>query len=124
MIKNVIGTCPICEQNLIATKLSCPSCQIEITGSFSLSHFSNLSKAELDFVAGFISVYGSIKEMEKLFNISYPTVKKNLDIIIQKMGLQNHHHDVDQKDILAKLQTKELSVEEALEQLKGKYKHD
>lgn len=121
MEKEVIGTCPICQGNLIATKLSCPSCQIEITGAFKLSSFSNLTKEELDFVAGFISVYGNIKEMEKMFNISYPTVKKNLDLIISKMGLQQHAvSQTSQTDILDKLANKELSVKEALDQLKGK----
>ncbi|NLA78184.1 MAG: DUF2089 domain-containing protein [Erysipelothrix sp.] len=121
MEKEVIGTCPICQGNLIATKLSCPSCQIEITGAFKLSSFSNLTKEELDFVAGFISVYGNIKEMEKMFNISYPTVKKNLDLIISKMGLQQHAaNQTSQTDILDKLANKELSVKEALDQLKGK----
>src|SRR5690554_6534213 len=121
MRKELIGTCPVCSNKLIATKLTCQVCNTEISGEFELSRFSNLTKDELYFVETFIQVYGSIKEMEKVLNISYPTVKKNLDIIVKKMGYdQRSIEDDNEKDeILQKLQSKEISVEEALQLLKG-----
>ncbi len=119
MRKEVIGTCPVCSNKLIATRLTCQMCNTEISGEFELSRFSNLSKEELYFVETFVKVYGNIKEMEKELNVSYPTVKKNLDIIVKKMGYTQKDDDQDENDeILERLQKKELSVEDALKLIK------
>ncbi len=120
MRKEVIGTCPVCANKLVATKLTCLVCHTEITGEFELSRFSHLNKEELYFVETFVKVYGNIKEMEKELNISYPTVKKNLEHIIRKMGYDNQPavDPAHAEDVLSKLQNKEMSFDEALELLK------
>ena len=68
-----------------------------------------------------IRVQGNIKEMEKEFNISYPTVKKMLDTIITKMGFpvkQEAEPAVRADDVLSRLQQGEISAEEAIALLK------
>ena len=35
----------------------------------------------------FVQVHGSIKEMERIFGISYPTVKNRLDAIAEQLPL-------------------------------------
>ena len=35
----------------------------------------------------FVQVHGSIKEMERIFGISYPTVKNRLDAIAKQLPL-------------------------------------
>lgn len=84
-MKEVIGNCPVCDHDLSVTKLTCHNCETEISGDFRLSKFDYLSKTELAFVETFIIKQGNIKEIEKELNISYPTVKKNLNLIIQKL---------------------------------------
>jgi len=120
MKKEVIGICPVCNNTLLATRLTCNHCHTEITGEFSLSRFSYLSKDELAFVETFIRVQGNIKEMEKELNVSYPTVKKNLEQIITKMGFPTvrSSSSVDENEVLLRLKNKELSVDEALELLR------
>lgn len=118
MRKEVIGTCPVCSNKLVATKLSCQVCHTEITGEFELSRFSNLNKEEIHFVETFVRVYGSIKEMEKQLGISYPTVKKNLDQIISKMGYAVEVNEDKTQLVLDQLEKKELSVEAAIKLLR------
>ncbi len=119
MRKEVIGTCPVCSNKLIATRLTCQVCHTEISGEFELSRFSSLSKEDLYFVETFVKVYGNIKEMEKELNVSYPTVKKNLDYIVNKMGYTQKAVDQDlNDDVLEKLHNKEITVEDALKLLK------
>ncbi len=115
MKHEVIGTCPVCGNDLTVTKLSCGVCHTEISGDFALSKFSALSKEDLNFIETFIKVSGNIREMEKSLGISYPTVKKNLDGIIVKLGLETIEllPVVDEEDILEKLRNKEITVEEA-----------
>ena len=44
MRKEVIGTCPVCQNSLLATRLSCNVCHTEITGEFELSRFSRFQQ--------------------------------------------------------------------------------
>ena len=121
MRKEVIGTCPVCQNSLLATRLSCNVCHTEITGEFELSRFSYLNKEELNFIETFIKVYGNIKEMEKELDISYPTVKKMLEQVVTKMGFETRDSKethTNTEDILTKIKNKELSVNEALTLLK------
>lgn len=121
MRKEVIGTCPVCQNSLLATRLSCNVCHTEITGEFELSRFSYLNKEELNFIETFIRVYGNIKEMEKELDVSYPTVKKMLEQVVTKMGFEtreNKEPNPNTEDILTKIKNKEISVNEALTLLK------
>ena len=121
MRKEVIGTCPVCQNSLLATRLSCNVCHTEITGEFELSRFSYLNKEELNFIETFIRVYGNIKEMEKELDISYPTVKKMLEQVVSKMGFEARDaRDINPntEDILNKIKNKDISVNDALTLLK------
>ena len=52
---------------------------IVIEGSFELPPLARLSAEDQVFVMAFIHCHGSIKETERVFGISYPTVKNRLN---------------------------------------------
>ena len=52
--------------------------EIAIEGSFELPPLARLSGEDQIFVIAFLRSHGSIKEMERIFGISYPTVKNRL----------------------------------------------
>ena len=58
---------------------------IAIEGEFDLPPLSSLTAEEQVFVAAFVKCHGSIKQMEKLFGISYPTVKNRLNALGNKL---------------------------------------
>lgn len=58
---------------------------IAIEGSFTLSPLAKLTAEDQLFVTAFVRSHGSIKEMEALFGISYPTVKNRLNAISAQM---------------------------------------
>lgn len=66
----------------------CPQCKTSITGEFESTGFHQLDKSELNFVEIFITSRGNIKEVESRLGISYPTVRKSLDRIIEKLEQQ------------------------------------
>ena len=124
MKKEVIPHCPVCDNELIITRLNCDKCNIEISGEFSLSRLSLLTKEQLKFVEIFLKNSGSIKAIEKDLNISYPTVKKLLNEVLQELGYdvndQNDNKEsLKRQEILDKLANKEISYEEASEALKN-----
>ncbi len=121
MQKHVIGECPICGHDLFVTKLECSHCHSEISGKFQLSKFNYLSKEHLYFIELFIKNKGSIKQLEKELQVSYPTVKKMLNEVIESLGYaveEESFSEKDREEILNKLSRGEISSEEALKKLK------
>lgn len=114
----VLGFCPICEQKLQVTQLSCHGCQTQINGQYQLNKFSYLPKELLRFAEVFLKNRGNIKEVERELGISYPTVRRMLDQTIQELGYQTIEEQVNRQEVLTRLEKGELSVEEAAELLK------
>ena len=54
---------------------------IAIEGAFELPRLARLSAEDQVFVAAFVRSHGSIKEMEQVFGVSYPTIKARLNRI-------------------------------------------
>jgi hypothetical protein len=92
-----------------------------IEGSFGLPPLAQLSADDQFFVAAFVRSHGSIKQMEKLFGVSYPTIKNRLRQIGEK--LQFMDIDISPPDddgVLDRLERGEISAAEAVELLKKK----
>src|SRR6476660_1979855 len=51
---------------------------IAIEGSFELSQLARMSLEDQVFITAFVRCHGSIKEMEQVFGVSYPTIKSRL----------------------------------------------
>ena len=105
MKKQTIGNCPICHNKLYVKTLRCDNCDTEISGQFELSPFDTLSKEQLDFALVFIKCQGNIKAIEKQMNISYPTVKKNIDDLCNALGFKPSE-ELSREDIKRKLKRK------------------
>jgi hypothetical protein len=92
---------------------------IALEGSFELPPMARLTMEDQIFVTAFVRSHGSIKEMEELFGISYPTVKNRLNTISQQLEFVEINPPLPQSEILDKLDKGELSVEDALQKLRG-----
>lgn len=121
MKREVIGKCPVCDNELKVTKLGCSHCNTSIEGSFNLCKFCKLSTDQKGFLEVFVKNRGNIKEMEKELSISYPTVKNRLEDLIKALGYSPKYSEpeVDKKDILDRLSKGEITSEEALKLLKN-----
>lgn len=123
MVRTVITTCPICEERLKVTKLTCDNCHTTIENTFEFPNLLSLKKEHLQFIETFILCRGSIKEVEKVLNISYPTVRNKLEEIIAELGdpyRMKQTKEDEKKDIIDRLSSGELSAEDAITLLKKK----
>ncbi|SHH51899.1 hypothetical protein SAMN02745135_01058 [Caloranaerobacter azorensis DSM 13643] len=119
MKKEVIGRCPVCNNELDVTRLHCNYCNTTIEGKFSLCKFCKLNDEQKYFVEVFIKNRGNIKEIEKELGISYPTVRNKLENVIEALGYSpKYTPKIDKKEILTKLSTGEITAEEAVKLLK------
>lgn len=121
MKREVLGKCPICNEELFVSKLSCHNCHTNIEGDFSLCNFCKLTDEQKHFLEIFIRSRGNIKEIEKEMGISYPTVKGKLENVIEDLGYNstNNKTPIDKKAILKRLDIGEITSEEALRLLQG-----
>jgi hypothetical protein len=85
MQKNLPSICPSCSSHLRVKSLHCPACTTSIEGSFELPWLLKLEPDEIQFIISFVKQSGSLKEMAKEMNLSYPTIRNYLDDLITKM---------------------------------------
>lgn len=61
--------------------------------SYKSSWLSELDTEDINFIKKFILASGSLKEIAKVYDVSYPTVRLRLDRLIQKIRLVEKESD-------------------------------
>jgi len=84
--KKMPQNCPSCNARMKVKKLFCAQCDTEVEGLYNLSVLSSLSPEEQHFVVDFIKVGGSLKELAAIKKLSYPTIRNQLDEIIERVN--------------------------------------
>ena len=92
---------------------------ISVEGTFELPPLARLTMEDQVFVTAFVRCHGSIKEMEQLFGISYPTVKNRLASIAGKLEFVDINPPASRMETLARLERGEISADQALKILGG-----
>jgi hypothetical protein len=90
---------------------------IAIEGSFALPPLANLSAEDQVFVMAFVRSHGTIKAMEEMFGISYPTVKNRLNRIAGQLEFVETVRVSPQEEAIGGLERGEISVDEAMRRL-------
>ena len=85
-------------------------------GDFEVPVLAQLPVEDQAFVTAFVRHHGSIKKMEGLFGISYPTVKNRLNAIAKRLD-DSFDAPTPNELVLDQLARGEISVDEALERL-------
>jgi hypothetical protein len=98
------------------TRATCPDCQISLEGQFEVSPLGRLTEEDQVFVTAFLRHHGSIRKMEELFDISYPTVKNRLRGIVGKLD-REFSAPSPNAVILEQVASGEITVDEALERM-------
>jgi hypothetical protein len=105
------------DEPFVIEKVGMPGKEISIEGKFDPPPLAKLPMEDQVFIAAFVRSHGSIKQMEQLFGISYPTVKNRLNRIGDKLSFVEITRAEGSAEILERLESGDLSVEEALKRL-------
>lgn len=92
---------------------------IAIEGCFELPQLARLAFEDQVFVTAFVRCHGSIKEMEQLFGVSYPTIKSRLNRIAQSLEFVETNPTPSRADVLDRLKRGEINAQEAIAVLEG-----
>lgn len=90
-----------------------------------MSPFQQLDAEQTKFLITFLKCRGILSSVEKELNLSYPTVRARLDSLLKALGLAATVEEPDrktvnerQREILEKLESGELTPEEAKKQMR------
>ncbi len=108
--------CAHCAQPMTITQVECVSCNITMRGEFEVGPLGQLPPEDQVFVQAFVRQHGSIKKMESLFRISYPTVKNRLNAIADRLEGRDDGTTANTK-VLDELAEGVITVAQALERL-------
>ncbi|MEU5153992.1 DUF2089 domain-containing protein [Glycomyces sp. NPDC021274] len=92
---------------------------VAIEGAFELPQLAQLSAEDQVFVTAFVRCHGSIKEMERIFGVSYPTIKSRLNRITQALDFVETDPAPSRADVIERLRRGEITAEQALSELEG-----
>jgi len=106
------------DRELVIERVRVRESGIRLEGEFELPPIATLSSEDQVFVAAFVRSHGSIKQMEKVFGISYPTVKNRLNKISERLNFLSVEMEPESSDVLDLLDKGEIDVKEAIERLK------
>jgi hypothetical protein len=69
--------CPSCESSLEVNRMDCPTCRLQLHGTFKLPRLARLPAEQ------FILAGGKLKGLAQLRGITYPTLRKHFDRLIE-----------------------------------------
>lgn len=90
---------------------------IIVEGRFELPQLARLSQEDQVFITAFVRSHGSIKEMEQIFGVSYPTIKSRLNRIAESLEFVETNPAPSRSDVLDRLKRGEISAQDAIQEL-------
>ena len=105
---------------LVVERVRLADRDIVVEGQFGLPQLARLGAEDQVFVAAFLKSHGSIKEMEQVFGVSYPTVKARLNRIAGQLEFVETDPKPSRNEILDRLARGEISAADAIRELEGR----
>jgi hypothetical protein len=104
---------------LVIERVSIPEKGIAVEGAFTLPELARLSLEDQVFVTAFLRSHGSIKEMEQVFGVSYPTIKARLNRISSQLQFIETNPSPSRAEVLERLKNGEITAEQAIADLEA-----
>jgi len=103
----------------VVERVRLPGRDIAIEGAFEPPDLARLAPDDQIFVTAFVRSHGSIKEIERIFGVSYPTIKSRLKRIADSLDFIETDPSPSRSEVLDSLRRGEISAEEAVRQLEA-----
>ncbi len=91
---------------------------IAIEGAFAPPQLARLTAEDQVFIAAFVRSHGSIKDMEQMFGVSYPTIKARLNRIAASLDFIDESpapaRSEVRAEVLDRLASGEITAEQAI----------
>ncbi|GID92094.1 DUF2089 domain-containing protein [Amorphoplanes digitatis] len=106
-------------QSLIVERVRLADTGVAIEGAFELPQLAELSVEDQVFVTAFVRCHGSIKEMERVFGVSYPTIKNRLNRIGNALEFVDTDPAPSRTEVIHRLKRGEITAADAIRELEA-----
>src|SRR5271169_6580224 len=106
-------------QPLVVERVRLSEKEIVVEGSFELPQLARLNLEDQVFIVAFVRSHGSIKEMEQVFGVSYPTIKSRLTRIAGSLEFVDTNPSPSRTEIFDRLRRGEIAAEDAIRELEA-----
>jgi hypothetical protein len=117
--KSMVSRCPVCDSGMAVTELTCESCGTSVRGRFMVPELCRLPDDLYQFLLVFVKNRGVIRDVEKELDISYPTVRSRLDMVLAALGFGEQAVQAESSKVIEMLERGEISAEDAEKMLRG-----
>jgi len=104
---------------LVIERVRIPEKGIAVDGAFAPPQLARLTLEDQVFITAFVRSHGSIKEMEQVFGVSYPTIKSRLNRIAGQLEFIETNPSPSRAEVLERLNRGEISADEAIRALEA-----
>ena len=104
---------------MVVERVRLPEKQITVEGAFTLPELARLTLEDQVFVTAFLRSHGSIKEMEQIFGVSYPTIQGRLNRIAGQLEFIETNPAPSGAEILERLNRGEITATQAIQALEA-----
>ena len=106
-------------QDIVVERVRLVGKDIAIEGRFELPQLARLTPEDQVFVVAFVRSHGSIKEMEQVFGVSYPTIKSRLTRIAESLDFVDTNPSPSRTEIFDRLRRGEITAQDAIRELES-----
>jgi hypothetical protein len=109
-------------RRFVVERIRLVDADVAIEGRFEPPELARLNLEDQVFVAAFVRCHGSIKEMERIFGVSYPTIKSRLNRIAERLEFVETDPTPPARprsEVLDRLSRGEISVQDAIRELEA-----
>jgi hypothetical protein len=107
-------------QPMVIERVRLTEKDIAIEGCFELPQLARLNQEDQVFITAFVRSHGSIKEMEQIFGVSYPTIKSRLNRIATSLEFVETNPAPPRSEVLDRLDRGEIGAEDAIRELEAR----
>jgi len=118
MYSEIMLNCPSCARDLQVSQLRCHACNVRIEGDFRFARLARLPRDKLRLAELFILCSGNMKEIAARLDISYPTLRRHMDELIDALKALLAQDEIEAAVILKNIDEGKIAPEEGLRKIK------
>ncbi len=110
--------CPVCQYKLTLARLKCNGCGVALEGNFNLPRLARLSPEYIALAEQMILCGGNLKDLATEVGVSYPTLRRRVDDLIENLKSIKNADDKVISSILEGIEKGAISAEEGVRKIK------
>jgi hypothetical protein len=116
--KSMLTTCPLCpDKKMTLSRMSCECGRLHVDGEIHLPPLARLGADDRRLAEELILCSGNLKTLAARFEITYPTLRKRLDGMIERLQTERRRDQEKIDRILSQMEAGELDPEEGIKRI-------